>query len=66
MSRMEGDSDILAIAQVLIKRFGAEAVGVGEERAEAHRRAEESEGAEFWQRVAEAVRMILTGRTRKR
>ncbi len=61
MQQMEGDPDILAIAQALIKRFGAEAVGVGEKRAEAHRRAAEGEGTELWQRVAHAARMILTG-----
>ncbi len=58
---MEEDSDILASARQLITRFGADALGSGEARAEAHRRAEESDGAEFWQRVADAVRTILTG-----
>ncbi len=58
---MEEDSDILAIARQLINRFGADAISIGEARAEAHRRAEESDGAEFWQRVADAVRTILTG-----
>jgi hypothetical protein len=57
-------SDILTIANALIKHFGAEAVGFGEARAEAHRRAEESEGAELWQRVADAARSILTGHAR--
>jgi hypothetical protein len=58
---MEGDPHILAIAQALIERFGAEAIVAGEKRAEAHRCAEESEGAELWHGVADAVRMILTG-----
>jgi hypothetical protein len=58
---MEGDPHILAIAQALIERFGAEAIVASQERAQTHWRAEESEGAEFWQRIADAVRMILTG-----
>jgi hypothetical protein len=60
------EDEILAIAQALIRRFGATAVDVGEKRAEAHRGAEESEGAELWQRVAHAARMILTGHSQAR
>jgi hypothetical protein len=62
---MEEDPDILAIATALIKRFGTEAAGVSAERAYRHRCAEESEGAELWQRIADAVRIILTGHARK-
>jgi hypothetical protein len=62
---MEEDADILAIARELVKRFGPEAVGIGEERAEAHRLAEESEGAELWRRVADATRMVLAESARE-
>jgi hypothetical protein len=61
---MDETSDILTIATALIKRLGADAIGACEERALAHRRAEESEGAELWQRVADAARAILTGHVR--
>lgn len=62
---MEEDRDILAIARALVERFGTEATNVGEERARGHRRAQESEGAEFWQRIADAARMILSSQPRK-
>jgi hypothetical protein len=48
--------------RALIKILGAEAEKIMEGRALAHRHAGESEGAEFWQRVASAVRTILDGR----
>jgi hypothetical protein len=57
---MDEDIDVVVIARALMRRFGAEAIDVGESRAEAHRCAEEQEGAELWQRVTGVARMILT------
>ncbi len=56
--------DVIAIAQDLIRRFGADAADIGEDRAEAYRQARENEGAGFWQRVADAARAILSGHAR--
>jgi collagenase-like PrtC family protease len=58
---MNKETDNLAIAHALIERFGAEAIRIGEARACAHLRAEEIEGAEFWQGIADRVRMLLSG-----
>ena len=64
-TRMGEDADALAIARELIKRFGAKAVALGEERADAHRRVQENEGAQLWQHVADAARVILAGHARQ-
>jgi carbonic anhydrase len=61
---MDEASDVLIIARALIRHLGADAIGACEERALAHWRDEESEGAELWQRVADAARAILTGHAR--
>lgn len=63
--RMENeDRDVFAVARAAILRFGADAPGVMEQRAAAHLRADERDGAKFWQRVADAVRRDLAGRSR--
>ena len=56
---MAEELDVLVVARALIEHFGAEAAAVAEQRAEAHRRVEESEGLEFWQSAADAVRVLL-------
>lgn len=63
--RMEDqDRDVLAVARAAVVSFGADTPGIMDRRAEAHLCADEWEGAEFWQRVADAARMLLAGRSR--
>lgn len=58
------DRDVLAVARAAVLSFGADTPGIMDRRAEAHLCADEWEGAEFWQRVADAARMLLAGRSR--
>jgi hypothetical protein len=53
------DPDILEIARAAIAEGGEGAAEVIKQRAEAHKRDGELEGALFWERVAEAVSALL-------
>jgi hypothetical protein len=57
------DQDVLAVARAAVLSFGADAPGIMEQRAEAHLHADEWEGAEFWQHVADAARTVLAARS---
>jgi|WetSurMetagenome_2_1015567.scaffolds.fasta_scaffold18698_1 PAS domain S-box-containing protein len=48
--------DLLEIAQFMLDRYGVDAASVMDERASLHERDGETEMAEFWSRVARAVR----------
>lgn len=63
---MEEDRDVFAVARAAVLSFGTETPGIMERRAEAHLRADEREGAEFWKSVAAAARLVLAGRSRPR
>jgi hypothetical protein len=58
MAGMEDERDIAEVARMMIRSFGDRAVAIMDRRAEDHIRAGEAEGADFWRRVAHAIREI--------
>jgi predicted anti-sigma-YlaC factor YlaD len=55
---MDQDSDVVQVARAMIARFGLDAAAIIDGRVESHLSACESEGAELWRRVAEAIRAL--------
>lgn len=58
--------DIVIIAERMVAAFGPGAAPVMEARAVGHMRAGDAAGAEFWSRIAEAVRLLGGGRRQPR
>jgi hypothetical protein len=54
----EHDLNATQVARMMIRSFGGRAAAIMDRRAEDHVRAGEEEGADFWRRVAQAVREI--------
>jgi len=59
----DADRDILAVAREVVRSFGPDTPGIMERRAKAHLHANEWEGAEFWQHVADIARIVLGSRS---
>ena len=55
--------DIVRVAQAMIVQWGDDAAVLMERRAALHAEAGELEGARFWRRVGDAVRLIQDGRS---
>jgi hypothetical protein len=55
---MAGADDVLDIARHMIEQHGDCAAELMDKRAQEHRDVGEFEGAAFWSRVAEAVRVL--------
>jgi len=58
MASMEDEPNIAQVARMMIRSFGHRAAAIMDQRAEDHVRAGETEGADFWRRVARAIRDI--------
>jgi len=59
---LQDDQGILAIAHAAIAKFGPDAASQMRKRADEHAAAGETEGADLWGRVADAVVTILEKR----
>jgi hypothetical protein len=57
------ESDVKIVARAAIARYGRSAAEVMQERADAHLRANELQGHEFWNKVAAAIRELTAGGT---
>jgi hypothetical protein len=55
------DANVMAIARAMLRAFGARAAAVMRKRVHDHQRAGETEGAEFWTRVEQAINRLETG-----
>jgi len=55
------EPDVHSIATAMIAKYGSRAEHYAELRVQAHRWANEPEGAELWRRSADAIRIILNG-----
>jgi hypothetical protein len=58
---VDDEHDIIEVARAMIATFGASAPAIVEERVLKHLEASEQEGADLWQRVADAIRKIERG-----
>jgi hypothetical protein len=57
----EVDVNVMAIARAMLRAFGARAGAVMRKRIRDHERAGETEGAEFWTRVEQAIDRLKAG-----
>jgi PAS domain S-box-containing protein len=55
---MDELQDLVEIAQFMFDRYGADAAAIMDERSALHERDGEPEMAEFWSRVAQAIRVL--------